>query len=161
MAYDAKIKCDPSPMPLKPAILILINKRRRAAFISYTSNARGRAAVLMSMIRHRAKTKRNHLRDMPDGSVKDFELMAVNVGLEKTKGNAMVEKYQRKFEKSGFRLFGGPRSAVPLVLLNGKRTSLVEAIEAHKCKENYQTVYRRIQRGWPVKEALGLAERVK
>lgn len=159
MAYDTPLKSDPSPMPLKPAILILTHKRRRMAFISYTTNARGRAAVLASMVRHRKKTKRNHLRDLPEGDIKDFELMAVNIGLERAKGDAMVERYQRKFEKSGYRLFGGPRSAVPLIAVNGKRMTLVEAMNTHKVKENYQTVYRRIQRGWPVKQALGLEDR--
>ena len=150
MAYDVALKSDPTPMPLRPAILILTHKRKRAVFISYTSNARGRAAVLASMIRHRKKTKRNHLKDLPEGDIRDFELLAVNIGLEKTKGDATVERYQRKFEKSGFRLFGGPRSAVPLIAVNGKRMSLVEAMAAYKVKEGYQTVYRRIQRGWPV-----------
>ena len=55
MAYDVPLKSDPTPMPLRPAILILTHKRKRAAFISYTSNARGRAAVLASMIRHRRR----------------------------------------------------------------------------------------------------------
>jgi hypothetical protein len=40
-----------------------------------------------------------------------------------------------------------------------KRMTIVEAMEAAGTKENYQTVYRRIQRGWKVKEALGLTER--
>jgi hypothetical protein len=43
--------------------------------------------------------------------------------------------------------------------LYGKRMTIVEAMEAAGTKENYQTVYRRIQRGWKVKEALGLTER--
>lgn len=161
LAYDISLKMDPAPMPLKPAILILTHKKRRMAFISYTSNCRGRAAVLASMIRHRGKIKRNHLRDLPEGGIKDFELLAVNIDLDKTKGDAMVTKYNRKFVKSGFRLFGGARSAVPLVLVNGKRMSLVEAMAAYKVKLGYQTIYRRIQRGWPVKEALNLVERSK
>jgi hypothetical protein len=45
------------------------------------------------------------------------------------------------------------------VVLDGKRMTIVEAMEVAKCKEGYQTVYRRIQRGWSVKEALNLAER--
>lgn len=161
MAYDVALKMDPTPMPLKPAVLILTHKKRRAVFISYTSNCRGRAAVLASMIRHRGKIKRNHLRDLPEGGIKDFELMAVNIGLEKSKGDAMVERYQRKFEKSGFRLFGGARSAMPMIVVNNKRMSLVEAMAQFKVKQGYQTIYRRIQRGWPVKEALGLTERSK
>jgi hypothetical protein len=147
------LKTDPVVMPLKPAILILAHKRKRTAFISYSTNARGRVAVLASAIRHR----RAHLRDLPDGDVRDFTVMAVNIGLEKNRADAMVEKYQRKFEREGFRLFGGSRSAQPKVVLNGKRMSIVEAMEISKCKTGYQTVYRRIQRGWPVKQALDLA----
>ena len=53
MAYETQIRSDPSPMPLAPAILVLLHKRRKAAFIAYSTNARGRAAVLASSIRHR------------------------------------------------------------------------------------------------------------
>src|SRR5262245_8190726 len=128
MAYDTTLKTDPSPMPLKPAILILLHKRRKMAFVAYTTNARGRAAVLTSMIRHRPaeegngakppktgkkKEYRNHLRDLPEGSVKDFALLATNIGLEARKANDMVEKLQKKFERDGFTLFGGTRSALP------------------------------------------------
>jgi hypothetical protein len=139
-------------MPLKPAILILAHKRKRQAFISYTTNARGRAAVIASAIRH-GKT---HLRDLPEGEIGDFSLLAVNIGLEKNKADTTVEKYQRKFEREGYKLFGGTRSAMPKIVLNGKRMSIVDAIDAAKTKTPYQTVYRRIQRGWSVKEALEL-----
>lgn len=159
MAYDTQIKSDPSPMPLAPAILILMHKRRRAAFISYSSNARGRAAVLASSIRHRDEAKRNHLKDLPPGEITDFALMAVNVGLDKKEADEKVEKLQRKFERDGWKLFGGSRSAMPKVSLNGRRMSIVDAMADAKTKENYQTVYRRIQRGWSVKEALGLVDR--
>jgi hypothetical protein len=153
LAYDIQMKCDPTVMPLKPAILILAHKRKRQAFISYSTNARGRAAVLASTIRH----GKSHLRNIPEGEISDFTLMAVNIGLEKTKANATVEKYQRKFEREGYKLFGGARSALPKITLNGKRLSIVEAMAAAKTKSNYQTVYRRIQRGWPIKEALELS----
>jgi hypothetical protein len=159
MAYEVQIKSDPSPMPLAPAILVLMHKRRRTAFIGYTTNARGRAAVLASAIRHREDAARQHLRDLPPGDVDDFALMALNIGLDKREADEKVEKLQRKFERDGFTLFGSSRSALPKVSLNGKRMTIVEAMEAAGTKENYQTVYRRIQRGWKVKEALGLTER--
>ena len=187
MAYDIQLKTDPNPMPLKPAVLVLIHKRRRQVFVSYTTNARGRTAVLASMIRHRPGSKlqrsatangkpavgsaratgggrkpkvmRNHLRDLPEGTVADFAVMAMNVGLEPKKADAQVEKVGRMFERKGFTIFGGARSAIPKVVLDGKRMTIVEAMEVAKAKDSYQTVYRRIQRGWPVKEALGLVER--
>jgi len=111
------------------------------------------------MIRHRAKTKRNHLRDMPDGTIGEFALLAVDVDLAPRKAADRIEKYQKKFLRDGYRLFGGPRSAVPLVALNGRRMTLVEAIAESKTKTAYQTVYRRIQRGWPIKQALDMEER--
>lgn len=159
MAYDVPLRSDPSPLPLKPAILLLLNKRRRAAFISYTTNARGRAAVLASMIRHRDKNKRNHLRDLPEGGIGEFALLALNIDLPARKAADMIERYQKKFIKDGFKLFGGARSAIPLVALNGRRMTLVEAIDESKTKSAYQTVYRRIQRGWPVKQALDIEAR--
>lgn len=159
MAYDIALKSDPSPMPLKSAVLILLHRRRKAAFVTYTSNARGRAAVLASAIRHRDEVERNHLRDLPDGDIKDFALLATNIGLEPRKANRMVERLQAKMSRDGYKLFGQARSAVPLVTLNGRRMSLVEAMKEAKCKAGYQTVYRRVQRGWPVKAALDLEPR--
>lgn len=158
MAYDVPLKTDPSPLPLKPAILILLHRRKKAMFIAYTTNARGRAAVLATMIRHR-KTKRNHLRDLPDGDIRDFTVVATKLDLDKREADDAVVRLQRHYDKKGFKMFGGPRSALPKVLLNGKRMTIVDAMDVAGTKDNYQTVYRRIQRGWPVKQALGLEER--
>jgi len=158
MAYDVPLKTDPSPLPLKPAILILLHRRKKAMFIAYTTNARGRAAVLATMIRHR-KTKRNHLRDLPDGDIRDFSVVATKIDLDKREADDAVVRLQRHYEKKGFKMFGGPRSALPKVVLNGKRMTIVDAMEAAGTTEQYQTVYRRIQRGWPVKQALGMEER--
>lgn len=160
MAYDIPLKTDPSPLPLKPAILILLHRRKKAMFIAYTTNARGRAAVLATMIRHRDKKgSRNHLRDLPDGDIKEFTVVATKVDLDKREADDAVVRLQRHYEKKGFRMFGGPRSALPKVLLNGRRMTIVDAMVEAKTKDAYQTVYRRIQRGWPVKQALGMEER--
>lgn len=158
MAYDVTLSTDPAPLPLKPAILLLIHKRKRAMFIAYTTNARGRAAVLATTIRHRDQ-KRNHLRDLPEGTIKDFVVMATSIDIEQDKADAMVEKLQRRYEKQGYKLFGGARSAQPKVMLNGKRMTIVDAMKAAKSKTSYQTTYRRLQRGWTAKQALDLADR--
>lgn len=157
MTYDTTLKSDPSPLPLQPAILSLIHKRKKQVFVAYTSNARGRAAVLASAIRHRKKASRNHLKDLPEGEIADFVVLCTSIGLEAAKGDKAVERLQRSFEKRGFKLFGQPRSAVPAVWLNGRRMTIAEAMTEAKCKSNYQTVYRRLQRGWTAKEALDLA----
>lgn len=159
MAHDIRMKTDPNPLPLKPAVLLLIHKRRRSVFVSYTSNARGRAAVLTNAIRHRKTLVRNHLRDLPDGDVNDFAIVALRIGLDPKEGDAAVERMQRKMERDGYKLFGGARSAVPKVFLNGRRLSLVKAMKEAGTKSAYQAVYRRIQRGWPTREALDLNDR--
>ncbi len=159
MPEETRLRSDPSPLPLQPAILVLVHPRRRKAFVSFSTNARGRGAVLATSIRHRKDSERNHLRDLPDGDIADFTLMAVDIGLDKRKADKRVEQVERSFERKGFTIFGGARSAVPKVLLDGKRYTIVEAMEMTKCKEAYQTVYRRIQRGWPVKQALGIEKR--
>lgn len=160
MAYDVPLKTDPTPLPLKPAILILLHRRRKAMFIAYTTNARGRAAVLATMIRHRDDKKaRNHLRDLPEGDIKEFTVVATKIDLDKRQADTAVANLQKHYERRGFKMFGGARSALPKVLLNGKRMTIVDAMEEAGTKDNYQTVYRRIQRGWPVKQALGLEDR--
>ena len=159
MAYDVQLKSDPTPMPLKPAILILMHKRRKAAFVCYTSNARGRAAVLASSIRHRDDLDRAHLRDLPAGGIAEFALLATRIGLEAKLADDAVERLKRKLERDGFKIFGGSRSAMPMVTLNGRRMTLAAAITEAKTKAHYQTVYRRIERGWPLKQALDLEDR--
>jgi hypothetical protein len=160
MAHDIRLRTSPDPLPLKPAILLLVHPRRRAVFVSYTSNARGRAAVLANAVRHRRKLKRNHLRDLPEGGVSDFVIFAERIGLDAKEGDRVVQRYKNKYEADGFKLFGGSRSAQPKVFLNGRRMTLVEAMQEAKTKAGYQAVYRRIQRGWPVKEALDINERL-
>lgn len=157
MAYDLRLKCDPQPMPLKPAVMVLMHKRRKQAFVCYSSNARGRAAVLASMIRHRDKADRNHLRDLPEGDIKDFVLLAFHIGLDARKADEAMQKMERSLERKGLKLFGGARGALPKITLDGRRMSIVDAMAHAKTKSRYQTVYRRLQRGWPVKEALDLA----
>ena len=159
MAYDVKVKFDPPVMPLKPALLILMHRRKKAAFVCYTSNARGRAAVLASAIRHRDDAERAHLRDLPEGEVKDFALLATRIGLEPKVADEAVDRLKRKLERDGFRIFGGSRSAMPMVTFNSRRMTLAAAMVEAKTGSHYQTVYRRLQRGWPLKAALDLEER--
>lgn len=157
--YDVQMKQDPNPMPLKPAILILMHKRRKAAFVCYSSNARGRAAVLVSSIRHRDDLERAHLRDLPPGDVTDFALLATRIGLEAKLADEAVDRMKKKLERDGFKIFGGSRSAMPMVVLNGRRMTLAAAMEEAGTDAHYQTVYRRIERGWPLKQALELEDR--
>jgi hypothetical protein len=154
MAHDTQLKTDPATLPLKPAILLLIHKRRKAVFVSYTSNARGRASVLGNAIRHRDTLKRNHLRGLPEGGVEDFVIMALRIGLDPKDANEAVERLKRKMERDGYRLFGGTRSAVPKVFFGSRRVTLVQAMEEAGTTAGYQAVYRRLQRGWSVKDAL-------
>lgn len=156
MAYDIQLKSDPSPLPIKPAVLILIHKRKKKVYVAYTTNARGRAAVLASMIRHRAVTERQHLRDLPEGDVKDFVVLASRIDLAPRDADRAVRRIQNGLLRDGYTLFGGPRSALPLVVLNGRRMSITQAMAEAKTKAGYQTVYRRIKRGWPVRQALDL-----
>jgi hypothetical protein len=157
--YDVQLRTDPRPMPLKPAILLLMHKRKRAAFVCYTSNARGRAAVLASSIRHRDDLERAHLRGLPSGDVTDFALLATRIGLEPKLADEAVDRMKRKLERDGFKLFGGSRSAVPMVVLNGKRMTLAAAMIEAGTTAHYQTCYRRLERGWPLKQALDLEPR--
>jgi hypothetical protein len=159
VAYDKRIKLDPDPMPLKPAILVLMHRKKRMAYIGYTSNARGRAAVLASMIRHRDSAGRSLLRGLPEGGVEDFTLTALKVGLEPALADKMVRQVQKRFERDGLKMFGANRSAVGQVVLDGERMTIVEAMKRTGSKQQYQAIYRRLQRGWDPKEAFDLVGR--
>jgi hypothetical protein len=157
--YAKQLEMDPVPMPIQSAILMLKHKRKKLVFFCFTTNARGRAAVLISMIRHRGKSKRAHLSGLPEGGIGDFVLHALNIGIERKDGDRTVAQYQKKAEREGYKLFGNTRSALPKVTLGGKRMSIVEAMKETNCGDDYQTVYKRFLRGWDVKAALGIADR--
>jgi hypothetical protein len=159
MTYDKRISLDPDPMPLKPAILVLLHRKKRMAYVGYTSNARGRAAVLGSMIRHRDESERSLLRGLPEGGVGDFSIDAISVGLEAEAADKTVRKVQLRLEREGYKMFGANRSATPKVVLDGEAMTIVEAMKRTKTKNSYQTTYRRLQRGWDPKEAFGLIGR--
>jgi hypothetical protein len=168
-------------MPLGSAILMLKHRRKRAVYFTYTTNARGRAAVLVSMIRHRKEAEESQkewdryersrngpkpkskrmttIADLPEGGVEDFQLYALEEGLKARDGDAKVAAYEKKAEKEGFKLFGKTRSAIPKVLLDGKRMSIVEAMKRTGVNAGYQAIYRRLLRGWDAKEAFGLVPR--
>ena len=158
MAYDKRMKLDPDPMPLRPAILLLMHKKKRMAYVGYTSNARGRAAVLASMIRHR-DNGRSLLRALPEGGVEDFSLTALNVGLAPEAADKTVRAVQKRFERGGMKMFGANRSAMPRVVLDGQAMTIVEAMKKTGSKRQYQAIYRRLMRGWDPKEAFDLVER--
>src|SRR5262245_15011962 len=132
MSYDIKLRTQPSPLPLKPAVIILLHKRRKSAFVSYTSNARGRVSVLANVIRHREQLARKHLRDMPPGEILDFAVLAEYIGLEPERANRMVKRVKNRLINDGYKLFGGQRNAEPIVILNGKRLSIVDAMSEAK-----------------------------
>ena len=160
MAYDVKVKFDPPVMPLKPALLILMHRRKKAAFVCYTSNARGRAAVLASAIRHRDDAERAHLRDLPEGEVKDFALLATRIGLEPKVADEAVDRLCFDSSVTASASSAARAVGLPVVTFNSCRMTLAAAppVEA-KTSSHYQTVYRRLQRGWPLKAALDLEER--
>jgi len=159
MAYDKRMQLKPDPMPLKPAVLVLVHRKRKMAYVGYTSNARGRAAVLGSMIRHRDTSERSLLRGLPEGDVEDFSLEAFHVGIEPEVADKAVRRMQKVLVGKGLKMFGANRSAVGRVELDGQRMTIVEAMKKYGTKQGYQAVYRRLQRGWDPKEAFDLVQR--
>lgn len=147
---------EPDVIPLTAGVFALINRKRRFAYVSYTGNLQKRSHSMSHMLlAHDADPKVYWpIRDLPKHPSDEYTFVVV----AETKRGALEEiaKAQRKYMNKGYRIIGGQRAASPMVTLKGKRMTLAEAVREHS-KVKYLTAYRRLERGWSVEQALGLA----
>jgi hypothetical protein len=66
-----------------------------------------------------------------------------------------VQKLQERYKRRGYKIVSGHRAASGMVRLEGRLMKLSEAVATYS-DDAYLTVYRRLQRGWSVRQALGL-----
>lgn len=151
----------PEFVPLRAGVFALVNERKKYAYISFTQNLQKRSHSMSHMLlqydQWLAKPKKAQpywpIRDMPKRPSDEFCFFAHPYSGPDPL--AEVHALQAKYERKGYKIVAGHRAASGVVRLNGKLMKLADAVADHS-DVAYLTVYRRLQRGWTVRQALGL-----
>jgi hypothetical protein len=151
----------PEFIPLSAGVFALANERRKFVYVSYTQNLQKRSHSMSHMLLQYdawlAKPKKVApywpIRDMPKRPSGEFIFVAVPYRGADALGE--VQKLQDKYRRRGYKIISGHRAASGMVRLEGRLMKLSAAVEQYS-DEAYLTVYRRLQRGWSVRQALGL-----
>jgi hypothetical protein len=166
----------PVDLPAVPGVFALTNRRRRFVYIAWTSNLMKRSHAMASML----KTGRGLIRGLPvvdgDGAripPGEYNYILLKAGVDAGIMRRSIAQLQRPYVEKGYTLVGGCRDPQALVDWHGEDIDLVEAIarareihssspsggrscaaKASKPKLKYTTVWRRLQRGWTLDQAL-------
>jgi hypothetical protein len=144
---------DPVLIPRKPGVFMLLNKKRRFAYVAFTSDLQKRSHSLAHMLQN-PKTHWS-LKDLPKHPAGEFTFMVVADTINERAAARIIRAAEKEITDKSYRLITGSRGAVPMVVYKGEEMALVEAIAKAKCKIKYITVWRRIDRGWTIEQALG------
>lgn len=149
---------EPETVPLKPGVFALVNRKRRFCYVSYTINLQKRSHSLSHMLLQHDEDEGSYwpIKDLPKHVSDEYTFMVMNSkGVNEGNALAIIANVQKQFAAKGYKLIEGHRAGSPSVVVKGKTMSLAEAVRDHS-KIKYLTVYRRIERGWTVPQALGL-----
>lgn len=145
---------DPVLIPRKPGVFVLINKRRRKVYVAFTSDLQKRSHSLAHMLQNQ-KTHWS-IKDLPKHPAGEFTFQVVSTDVRRASAERVIKLAEKQAAEKGYTVVGGSRSAVPLVTYLGETMPLTQAMDHAKCRTKYITVWRRIDRGWTVEQALGL-----
>ena len=148
---------EPPFVPHLPGVFALVNRKRRYAYVSYTSNLQKRSHSLSHMLMRQDEDPSSYwpIRDLPKQPSDEHVFMVMNSKAPPAEALSAVANVQRAFASKGYRLIEGNRAASPSIVVAGRKMSLSDAVREYS-KLQYLTVYRRIERGWLPEEALGL-----
>ena len=145
---------DPVLIPRKPGVFALLNKKRRLAYVAYSSDLQKRSHSLAHMLQN----PRTHwsLKDLPKHPAGEFMFTVVADDVPPDRAPRFIGAAERSARSKNYRVVEGSRSAVPMVHFDGDFITLADAMVRSRCKTKYITVWRRLDRGWSVEQALGL-----
>lgn len=147
---------EPVSVPRKPGIFALVNSKRRFAYVAFTSDLQKRSHSLAHMLQN-PKTHWS-IKELPRHDADEYLFLVLHEDTTPARAKKLVSATQREFTSKRYRIIGGSRSAVPLVNFKGEDVPLTEAITMSKCRAKYITVWRRLERGWTIEQALEIAD---
>lgn len=160
---------EPAAIPAERGVYALLNRKRRFVYVAYTQNLQKRSHSMSHMLMNQDRSKKAYwpIKDLPKHPSDEFTFVVMAKNVPPEKSLAAIAVAQRGFMAKNYTIVGGHRAGSPIVSLNGRKQSLAEAVRStiEGARKNspaadlkYSTVYRRLQRGWSVKQALGLDE---
>lgn len=149
----------PAAVPAKPGIYALVNKTRHYAYVAFTTNLQKRSHSMSHMLVAQDKSKKAYwpISDLPKHKSDEYTFIVLLADVKAAQSAASIALAQKKLKAKNYRIVEGQRAAMPMVTFKGKKMTLVDAMKEAKCKSKYLTVYRRIERGWSVEQALDIA----
>ena len=150
---------EPTLVPRKPGVFVLLNsKSRRCGYVAYTTDLQKRSHSLAHMLQNQ-KTHWS-IAELPKAPADEWCFTVIEADIDRQRGERVIKNTEKALLAKRFRVVKGSRGAVAMVTYPGGNTrmSLTEAIQKAKCKSKYITVWRRIDRGWSVAQALELEE---
>jgi len=155
----------PAQIPALPGVFALMNGRRKFVYVAYSQNLQKRSHSMSHMLMNQDRSKKAYwpIKDLPKHPSDEFTFVEMLSPVPPEKALQKIAQVQRGFMAKNFRIISGHRAGTPVITLGGRKLNLAEAVRGanHSGKSNpakYSTVYRRIQRGWLPKQALGLEE---
>lgn len=147
----------PASIPPEPGVFALLNNRRRFVYVAYTRNLQKRSHSMSHMLMNYDKDRAAYwpIRELPKHPSGEFVFVILRKGVTPERSLAAIAVAQRTFLAKKYAIVRGHRAGTPSVRLNGRTQTLAEAVR-DRPKLKYPTVYRRLQRGWSVRQALGL-----
>jgi len=147
---------DPVELPRKPGIFVLMAKAERAAYVAYTRDLQKRSHSLAHMLANpKTHWAIRGLPKLPPGS---WVFKMLSDGINPKRAATLLPVIKKSMLAKKYRVIDGSRRPNPYVTLDGVPMSLPAAMKKAKCKTAYMTVWRRLQRGWTVAQALDIED---
>lgn len=148
---------EPAAIPAERGVYALLNKKRRFVYVAYTKNLQKRSHSMSHMLMNYDKSRKAYwpIRELPKHPSDEFTFAVMARGCAPERALSAIAICQKGFTGKNYTIISGHRAGVPVITLQGRRINLTEAVRARP-KLKYPTVYRRLQRGWSVRQALGL-----
>jgi len=149
---------EPPFIPADKGVYALVNRRRRYAYVAYTQNLQKRSHSMSHMLMAQDDDAKSYwpIKELPKHPSDEYTFIVLSVGVAADRSLAAIAVAEKGFVAKNYTIVGGHRAGSPVISLGGKRMSLTDAIKASGSAIKYLTVYRRIERGWTVRQALGL-----
>jgi len=144
----------PVLIPRKPGVFVLSNKKRRLAYIAYSTDMQKRSHSLAHMLQN-PKTHWS-LKDLPKHPAGEFTFMVIEEDVAPPQAPRIVAAAERAAKNKNYRLVEGSRSTIPMVTLNGRHMTLADALASTRSRVKYITAWRRLDRGWTPAQAIGI-----
>jgi len=152
---------EPATIPPVAGVYALVNRKRKYAYVAFTTNLQKRSHSLSHMLLESDRKGAKcywAISDLPRHPSGEYTFMVFASAIPEADAKNTIAAVRRSLGRKNYRLIDGQRSTAAMVTFDGKQMLLTEALVLSKSKVKYPTAWRRIERGWTVEQALGIEE---